>query len=134
MRFAGSRIEGFMSQGPDMGAMAQNAGTIGSKERSAVTQMLGDTAAAGVNAAAKAESAGILAEGQKAQAAGQAQGQMFSALGSIGSSLIGGIGSFGGGGTDFSGGGLKFDQSGTYGAYSDGGNYGYTGGFNLFGP
>ena len=31
MRFAGSRIEGFMSQGPDMGAMAPNAGTIGSK-------------------------------------------------------------------------------------------------------
>ena len=131
MRFAGTRIEGFLGKGPNMGAVAQNAETLGSKERQAVTSLLGNTAAAGVEGAAKAKSAGILADGQKAQAAGEAQGAMFSAIGDIGSSLIGGFGKKTGG-TDFTGGGMKFDQTGSRGAYNTF-DYNDYGGFTLFG-
>ena len=93
MRFAGSRIEGFLGDSPDMGAMAQKAGAMKSQEKAAYTGLQGKVASAGIGAAAEVESAGIIGAAQASAAADQATGSMFSALGQIGGAALGTFGS-----------------------------------------
>ena len=93
MRFAGSRIEGFLGDSPDMGAMAQKAGAMQSQEKAAYTGLQGKVASAGIGAAAEVESAGIIGAAQASAAADQATGSMFSALGQIGGAALGTFGS-----------------------------------------
>ena len=93
MRFAGSRIEGFLNADrPDFGKMAQDADTMRSQESNAMTDIQAKIGATGIGEAGKVEAAGIMADARAQAAQSQAQGSMFSSLGNIGSSLIGGIG------------------------------------------
>ena len=105
MRFAGTRIEGFLGDDrPDYGQAVSNASTLRSQEGRAVTDVMGKTAAAGIDAAGKAESAEITGAAEAALANAQGQASMMSSLGDIGGSIIGG---FGGGGGGFSGAPIK---------------------------
>ena len=93
MRFAGTRIEGFLGDRPDYGKTAQQAGMLQSKEKSTYTDLQGKVASAGIGAAAEVESAGIIGAPQASAAADQATGSMFSALGQIGGAAVGTFGS-----------------------------------------
>ena len=96
MRFAGTRIEGFMGDRPDYGEAVSDASTLRSKESQAVTDVMGKTAAAGISAAGKAESAKITGSAASALAKAQGQASMMSSLGQIGGAAIGAFGSGGG--------------------------------------
>ena len=92
MRFAGSRIEGLLgTERPDFGDISQKAGKMQSAEKSAYNDMQGKVGAAGISAAATAESAAITGAAQADAAQSQANGQMFSTLGGIASAGIGAI-------------------------------------------
>lgn len=94
MRFAGSRIEGFLAADrPDFGKMSQSADVMRSKEQNAMTDIAAKVNSTGIAEAGKVEAAGIMADARADAAQAQAQGSMFSSLGSIGSSLIGSLGS-----------------------------------------
>ena len=96
MRFAGTRIEGFLGDDkPDYGATVSNASTLRSQESQAVTDVMGKTAAAGIKAAGDVESANIVGAAQSALANAQGQASIMSGIGEIGASAIG---AFGGGG------------------------------------
>ena len=101
MRFAGSKVEDFLSGRPNMGKLSQQGAIINSNEIAAGTEAQGFVASQGIAAQAKAKEAELLASAGAQQAQAQAQGSMFS---SLGSSLAGGLGkiSFGGSQTDFS--------------------------------
>lgn len=94
MRFAGTRLEGFLNDdGPDYGKMSQAANTVATKEGNAMNDVQSQIAATGITTNAAVEAAEIAAEASADAANSQANGSMFSSLGSIGSSLIGGFGS-----------------------------------------
>lgn len=96
MRFAGSRIEGFLAADrPDFGKMSQSADVMRSKEQNAMTDIAAKVNSTGIAEAGKVEAAGIMADARADAAQAQAEGSMFSSLGSIGSSLIGSFGSSG---------------------------------------
>ena len=99
MRFAGTRIEGFMGDRPNYGQAVSNAGTLRSKESQAVTDAMGKTAATGIAAAGKAEAAKISGEAEAALAQAKGQASMMSSLGQIGGAAIGAFGKFGGTGS-----------------------------------
>ena len=101
MRFAGSRIEGFMGgdESPNFGEMAQKGLAIRNKESTTTTDLMGKTAATGIQAAGDVEASKITGEAATALAKAQGQASMMSSIGEIGSSLIGGMGSSGGGGS-----------------------------------
>ena len=126
MRFAGSRIEGFLGDSPDFGKVAQNAGVMQSKEKAAITGLQGKVASAGIGAAAEVESAGIVGAAQASAASDYATGSMFGALGQIGSAAIGTIPTGGGG---IGGSGIGSGITGTVGG--DGGSA--AGYFNNYG-
>ena len=92
MRFAGSRLEGFLGDAPDMGAVAQTASDIRSKENSATTEAMSNTAAAGVTGQAKAKAAGIRGAANSALASAQGNAAMFETIGQIGGAAIGQFG------------------------------------------
>ena len=131
MRFAGSRIEGFMGgdDSPNFGEMAQKSLAIRNKESTTATDLMGKTAATGIQAAGAVEAAEITGDAQKALANAQGQAQMMSSIGQIGSSLIGGIGSLGGSSGGY-GSNLKIDE---VGKYTDAFNTPNTYNFSLFG-
>ena len=125
MRFAGSKVEDFLSGRPNMGKLSQQGAILNSNEIAAGTEAQGMVAASGVAAQAKAKQAEILGAAQAQQAQSAATGQMWS---SLGSSIAGGLGSinFGGSKTDF----------GTFGGSGTGSISGYTpkfSGSGLFG-
>ena len=95
MRFAGSKVEDFLSGRPNMGKLSQQGAIINSNEVSAATEAQGFVASQGVAAQAKAKEAELLAAAGAQQARDAATGQMWS---SLGSSLAGGLGkiNFGG--------------------------------------
>ena len=92
MRFAGTRIEGFMGDRPDYGEAVSDASTLRSKESQAVTDVMGKTAAAGINAAGKAESAKITGSAASALARAQGQAAVMEGIGQIGGAAIGAMG------------------------------------------
>ena len=89
MRFAGSKVEDFLSGRPNMGKLSQQGAIINSNEASAVTDAQGFMASQGVAAQAKAKEAALLGAASAQQARDEATGQMWS---SLGSSIAGGLG------------------------------------------
>ena len=89
MRFAGSKVEDFLSGRPNMGKLSQQGAIVNSNEIAAGTEAQGMVAASGVAAQAKAKQAEILGAAEAQQAQSAATGQMWS---SLGSSIAGGLG------------------------------------------
>ena len=89
MRFAGSRIEGFLGDKPDYGALASGASKLRSKERQAVTDIMGKTAAAGVSAAGQVKASEITGSAQQAMASAQSQASIMGTIGQVGGAFIG---------------------------------------------
>ena len=119
MRFAGTRIEGFLGDKPDYGALASGADSLESKESQAATGLMGKTAAAGISAAGQVKGAEITGAAQQAMASAQSQAATMGMIGQIGGAAIGAAGDAG----LFSSGGtpeLKWNPSGvdTTSAYS----------------
>lgn len=132
MRFAGSKVEDFLSGRPNMGKLSQQGAIVNSNEIAAGTEAQGMVAASGVAAQAKAKEAEILGAAQAQQAQSQASGQMWS---SLGSSIAGGLGSinFGSGLTTGSSSNKISDPTSTFKSLSgpggalEGGVYDYWG-------
>ena len=103
MRFAGSRIEGFMGSEnrPDFGNINQTGLAIRNKESTTATDLMGQTAATGIKAAGDVEASKITGAAQTALANAQGQAAIMEGIGGIASSAIGAFGG-GGGGTSFS--------------------------------
>ena len=66
MRFAGTRIEGFLGDSPDYGKIVSGGSTLKSKEGQAATDLMGKTAAAGISAAGEVKGAEITGAAQRA--------------------------------------------------------------------
>ena len=101
MRFAGTRIEGFLGDGPDYGELASNASTIRSREGQAVTDAMAKTSATGINAAGEVEAANIVGAAESALASAQGQASIMKGIGQIGGAAIGEFGGGGGGTSTF---------------------------------
>ena len=119
MRFAGTRIEGFLGDKPNYGALASGADSLKSKESQAATGLMGKTAAAGISAAGQVKGAEITGAAQQAMASAQSQAAMMGMFGQIAGAGIGAAGDaglFGGGATP------KWNPAGvdTTSAYSKG--------------
>ena len=102
MRFAGTRIEGFLGDKPDYGALASGADSLRSKESQAATGLMGKTAAAGISAAGQVKGAEITGAAQEQMASAQSQAAMMGMFGKIAGAGIGAAGDaglFSGGGT-----------------------------------
>ena len=100
MRFAGTRIEGFLGDKPDYGALASGADSLRSKESQAATGLMGKTAAAGISAAGQVKGAEIAGKAQQAMASAQSQAAMMGMVGKVAGAGIGAAGEaglFGGG-------------------------------------
>lgn len=93
MRFAGSRIQDFMSDGPDMGEIALNADTRSTEYQMAGTKLSADVGATGITQAGEVEAAGILADAKAGLAGAQANAAGMEAIGGIASSALGAFGS-----------------------------------------
>ena len=119
MRFAGTRMEGFMGDDrPDFGALSQKALANRTAESTAGTDLMGKTAATGIAAAGAVEAANITGAAQASLANAQGQASIMSGLGSIAGSAIGAFG------TPGIGTGASFGEVGTSG--SDMASFGYT--------
>lgn len=119
MRFAGTRMEGFLSDDrPDYGALAVKGGGMRSAERATGTDLQGKVGATGIGEAGQVEAANIVGAAAAQKAQSEMMGSMFSNLGKIGGAAIG---QFGG---DLFGGGATYGQVGTSG--SDMASFGYT--------
>lgn len=103
MRFAGSRIEGFMGSEnrPDFGNINQTGLAIRNKESTTATDLMGKTAAVGIKAAGDVEASKILGAAQASVAQAQGQAAIMEGIGGIASSAIGAFGGGGGGGSSF---------------------------------
>jgi len=122
MRFAGSRIEGFLGDTPDYGGLASGSSKLKSKEDQAITGLMGKTAATGISAAGKVKGAEITGAAQQAMASAQSQAAMMGMIGKIGAA---GITAAGGGGTPT----MKWDSSGSglgYNSTQTGAGYGFS--------
>ena len=100
MRFAGTRIEGFLGDKPDYGELASGSSRLASKERQAATGLMGQTAAAGISAAGQVKGAEITGAAEQAMASAQSQAAMMGMFGKIagaGITTAGKAGLFGGG-------------------------------------
>ena len=125
MRFAGTRIEGFLGDKPDYGALASGADSLRSKESQAATGLMGKTAAAGISAAGQVKGAEITGAAQQAMASAQSQAATMGMIGQIAGAGIGAAGDaglFGGGVTptmkwDSSGSGLGYNSPQTVSGY-----------------
>ena len=92
MRFAGTRIEGFLGDKPDYGALASGADSLRSKESQAATGLMGKTAAAGISAAGQVKGAEITGAAQQAMASAQSQAATMGMIGQIGGAAISAMG------------------------------------------
>jgi len=100
MRFAGTRIEGFLGDKPDYGELVSGADTLKTKEEGAVTNMLTDTTAAGINSVGETKASENLKGAYQNLAGANTFAAGMNALGQAGGSFINaGIdaGAFGGG-------------------------------------
>ena len=97
MRFAGTRMEGFLSDDrPDYGEMAQKGLALRNKEETAATDLMGKTAATGIAEAGRVEAANITGAAQAAVANAQGNAAIMKGIGGIASSAIGAIPTGGG--------------------------------------
>ena len=92
MRFAGTSMTNFLADRPDYGQTVSNASTLRSQEGQAITDAMGKTAAAGINAAGKVKSAEITGAAEAALASAQGQASIMKGIGQIGASAIGSFG------------------------------------------
>ena len=100
MRFAGTRMEGFLNKDrPEYGDLAQKGSSLLSKESSAATDLMGQTASTGISAAGAVEASSITGAAQQALAEAQGNAAVMSGIGNIASSAIGAFGGGGGGGS-----------------------------------
>ena len=117
MRFAGTRIEGFMGgDSPNFGQMSQAGLKMRNKEETTATDLMGQTASTGISEAGKVEAANIVGAAQQGLASAQGTASILGGIGKIGGSIIGaGIdaGTFGGGSTDY-GSNLKINEVDKY--------------------
>ena len=121
MRFAGTRMEGFLGgDGPNFGDMSQAGLKMRNKESTTATDLMGKTAATGIAEAGKVEAANITGAAQTALANAKGQAAVMSGIGDIAGSFIGAIGS----GSPGIGKGADFGEVGTSG--SDMASFGYT--------
>lgn len=98
MRFAGTRMEGFLNNdAPKFGEMTQKSYANRIAESTAGTELMGKTAATGIAEAGKVEAAGIVGAAQANLAQAQGNAAMMEGIGGIASSAIGAFGSMGGG-------------------------------------
>ena len=98
MRFAGTRMEGFMdTKGPKFGDMAIQDLSNRNRESTTATDLMGKTAATGIQAAGAVEAAGIVGSAQAGLANAQGQAAIMSGIGQIAGSAIGAIPTGGGG-------------------------------------
>ena len=88
MRFAGTRIEGFLGDKPDYGQLASDADTLRSRENQAISDLMGNTAAAGISAAGKVKSAELTGAAESQLAGAQGNAAMLHNLGKIGGSFL----------------------------------------------
>ena len=95
MRFAGTRIEGFLGDKPDYGKIATGASTLRSKEGQAATNLMGRTAAAGIQAAGQVKGAKITGAAQQEMASAQSQAATMGMIGQIAGAGIGAAGDAG---------------------------------------
>ena len=98
MRFAGTRIEGFLGDTPDYGGLASGSSRLKSKESQAVTNLMGKTAATGISAAGKVKGEEIVGEAEQQMASAKSQAAMMGMIGKIGGAAIGAIPTSGSGG------------------------------------
>ncbi len=98
MRFAGTRIEGFLGDKPNYGELASKASTLKSKEGQAATNLMGRTAAAGIQAAGQVKGAKITGAAQQEMASAQSQAATMGMIGQIAGAGIGAIPTGGGNG------------------------------------
>ena len=98
MRFAGSRIEGFMGSDnrPDFGNINETGLAIRNKESTTATDLMGQTAATGIKAAGDVEASKIVGAAQASAAQAQGQASIMKGIGGIASSAIGAIPTGGG--------------------------------------
>ena len=97
MRFAGTRMEGFLGDDrPEYGSLAQKAVANRTAESTAGTELMGKTAATGIAEAGKVEAADITGAAQVALANAQGQAAIMSGIGDIAGSFIGAIPTGGG--------------------------------------
>lgn len=93
MRFAGTRMEGFMdTKGPKFGDMAIQDLSNRNRESTTATDLMGKTAATGIQAAGAVEAAGIVGGAQAGLANAQGQAAIMSGIGQIAGSAIGAFG------------------------------------------
>ena len=101
MRFAGTRMEGFLGNDrPDYGSLSQKGYANKVTERNAGTDLMGKTAATGISEAGKVEAANITGAAAASFANAQGQAAVMGGIGDIAGSFINaGIdaGTFGGG-------------------------------------
>ena len=87
-RFAGTRIEGFFGDKPDYGELASGADTLRTKEEGAVTNMLTDTTATGINLAGEIKASENLEGAYQNVAGANTFAAGMNALGQVGGSFI----------------------------------------------
>ena len=89
MRFAGTRMEGLLSNNrPDSGAIAQAGNKMRADEEVAITDMMGKTAATGIGEAGKVEAANIVGAAQQQLASAQSTAAILGGIGDIAGSAI----------------------------------------------
>ena len=93
MRFAGTRMEGFLGDdSPDFGSLAQKGLANRTQESTAATDLMGQTASTGIAEAGRVEAANITGAAATSLANAQGQASIMSGLGSIAGSAIGAFG------------------------------------------
>ncbi len=135
MRFAGTRMEGFLgdSNRPDFGNINETGLAIRNKESTTYTDLMGQTAATGIAEAGKVEASKIVGAAQASAAQAQGQAAVMEGIGGIASSAIGAFGGGGGGGAGGGGGLGSFSLSSpTPGGYTYSRAPIKTGGINFF--
>jgi hypothetical protein len=100
MRFAGTRMEGFLNNdAPKFGELTQKSYANRIAEETAGTELMGKTAATGISEAGKVEAAGIVGAANASLASAQGNAAMMEGIGGIASSAMGAFGGGGGGGS-----------------------------------
>ena len=96
MRFAGSKLEDFMSKSTDFGQIAESGSAIRSNDVVAGIKRQSDGVNMGIGAAGEVERAALDAKAQAAIAQGQQQANTMSTIGGVISSGISALPSLGG--------------------------------------
>ena len=88
MRHAGDRIEAYLGDGPDYGEIVSDASTLRSRESQAITDLMGNTAKAGLEAAGLVEGAKLTGRANATLARAEGTASMLNTLGEVGGSFM----------------------------------------------